>query len=108
MAALQELSLVCRGREYNPNSPGSFRSQQHRTARYQRSLPTKNLAKARSAWGRALAPSKYFSRDSTLLKAALKLIHELKKGTGARIILATTDDLKEGRMSWIEASYRPS
>jgi len=73
-----------------------------------RSLATKNVQKARGAWGLVLAPSKYFDRDSTLLKAALLLIHELKKRTRARIILATTDDLKEGRIKWIEGSYWPS
>ncbi len=73
-----------------------------------RSLPTKNLQKTRGAWGLVLAPSKYFNRDSTLLKATLKLIQELKKRTRARIILATTDDLKEGRIKWIEGSYWPS
>jgi len=73
-----------------------------------RSLPTKNLQKARGAWGLVLAPSKYFDRNSTLLKVALKLIQELKKRTRARIILATTDDLKEGRLKWIEGSYWPS
>jgi hypothetical protein len=73
-----------------------------------RSLATKNLQKARGAWGLVLAASKYFNRDSTLLKATLKLIQELKKRTRARIILATTDDLKEGRIKWIKGSYWPS
>ncbi|MGB2676518.1 MAG: hypothetical protein WAN12_05490, partial [Candidatus Acidiferrum sp.] len=60
------------------------------------------------AWGLVLAPSKYFDQNRPHLEAALKLIQELKSKTEARIILASTDDLKEGRLKWIENSYCPS
>jgi hypothetical protein len=72
------------------------------------SLANKNLQKARGAWGLVLAPSKYFDQNRPHLEAALKLIQELKSKTEARIILASTDDLKEGRLKWIENSYWPS
>jgi hypothetical protein len=73
-----------------------------------RSLANKNLQSARGTWGLVLAPSKYFNQKGTHLKAALKLIQELKIGTQARIILAATDDLKKGRLKWIDGSYWPS
>jgi len=72
------------------------------------SLKDKNLQKARGSWGLVLAPSKYFSKEPIYLEAALKLIQELKSRTQARIILAATDELKEGRLKWIKGSYWPS
>ena len=72
------------------------------------SLKDKNLQKARGAWGLVLAPSEYFYRERIYLEAALNLIQDLKSKTQARIILASTDDLKEGRLKWIEGSYWPS
>jgi hypothetical protein len=72
------------------------------------SLADNNLHEARGAWGLVLAPSKYFCQNQPHLEAALKLIQELKWKTRARIILAATDDLKEGRLKWIEGSYWPS
>jgi hypothetical protein len=73
-----------------------------------RSLADNNLQSARGAWELVLAPKKYFDQNSTRLEAALKLIQELKTRTRARIILAATDDLKEGRLKWIEGSYWPA
>ncbi len=73
-----------------------------------RSLANKNLQKARGTWGLVLAPSKYFNQNPTHLEAALKLIQELKSKTQARIILASTDHLKDRRLQWIENSYWPS
>jgi hypothetical protein len=70
-------------------------------------LANRNIQKARGAWGLVLAPSKYFSQNRPHLETALKLIQELKSKTQARIILASTDDLKEGRSRWIEGSYWP-
>jgi hypothetical protein len=63
------------------------------------SLRDHNLQSARGgAWGLVLAPRKYFDQNSTRFEATLKLIQELKERTRARIILAATDDLKEGRL----------
>lgn len=73
-----------------------------------RSLLGQNLQSARGAWGLVLAPGKYFDQKPARLKAALNLIQELKKRTRARIIVASTDDLKEGRLKWIEGSYWPA
>jgi hypothetical protein len=97
--------LVCRGRESNPAGFNLDNIEQHAI---KRSLATKNPQKARGAWGLVLAPSKYFNQKRTHLKAALKLIQELEIGTRARIILTATDDLKKGRLEWIEGSYWPS
>lgn len=73
------------------------------------SLVDKHLEKARGTWGLVLAPRKYFYGHQPQLAAGLKLIQELKRVTEARIILATTDNLKEtGRLSWVEGSYWPS
>jgi hypothetical protein len=71
-------------------------------------LVNKRLQKARGAWGLVLAPRQYFSRQPTHRDAAVKLIQELKIKTEARIILASTDDLSERRLNWIENSYWPS
>lgn len=73
-----------------------------------RSLAFDNLQKARGTWGLVVAPSKYFDHNHTIREATLKLIQELKNTTEARIMLASTDDLHEGRLKWIERSYWPS
>jgi hypothetical protein len=73
-----------------------------------RSLAGNNPQSARGTWGLVLAPQKYFDRNSARREAALKLIQELKNRTRARIILATTDDLRQGRLNWIEGSYWPA
>lgn len=73
-----------------------------------RSLANNNLQRARGAWGLVLAPSKYFSRNRVQLEAALELIQELKSTARARIIVAATDELNDGRLKWIEGSYWPS
>jgi hypothetical protein len=73
-----------------------------------RSLRDHNLQSARGAWGLVLAPRKYFDQNLTRFEATLKLIQELKERTRARIILAATDDLKEGCLKWIEGSYWPA
>jgi hypothetical protein len=71
------------------------------------SLRNKNLQRARGAWGLVVAPSKYFNQNRPHFEAALNLIQELKSKTEARIILASTDQLKEGRLKWIQNSYWP-
>jgi hypothetical protein len=71
------------------------------------SLASSTVLKVRGAWGLVLAPSKYFSRNPIQLQAALKLIQALKNKTRARVILASTDDLKVGRLKWIDGSYWP-
>jgi hypothetical protein len=74
----------------------------------QHSLANEKFTNVRGAWGLVLAPSKYFNLNQQNLGATLNLIQELIRRTQARIILAETDDLKEGRLKWIEGSYWPS
>jgi hypothetical protein len=71
-------------------------------------LTDQNPTMARGAWGLVIAPQKYFDRKKEILTAALRLIQRLKKETKARIILASSDNLAEGRLRWVAGSYWPS
>jgi hypothetical protein len=71
-------------------------------------LVDQNSTMVRGAWGLVIAPQKYFDRKKEILTAALQLIQRLKKETKARIILASSDNLAEGRLRWVAGSYWPS
>jgi hypothetical protein len=98
-AVVENLIQICLAR-FNLNN-----IEQHAI---QHSVANKKFDKVRGTWGLVLAPSKYFNLNRQNLGATLKLIQELKRRTQARIILVATDDLKEGRLKWIEGSCWPS
>lgn len=71
-------------------------------------LADRGVTMARGAWGLVIAPQTYFDKKKKILTAALQLTQRLREETRARIILASSDNLAEGRLRWVAGSYWPS